>query len=201
MKDGQAKIDPHLAFGLNKVNGWVVASAFGDRAFFNGNRLLRAAGAKADIYGNDAIEAVYPVKRTLENGELLDGSKDDYTLTFPAGQLPPVNAFWSITMYDGKTQFLIKNPINRYIVDSAMLPGMKKNPDGSLTIYLLGEQEDFRYVIAFSTNSRPLRPTAPRVRKAKAQFHSAAEKQRLFPAFACQADSWDRPRRLLAKVE
>ena len=66
----------------------------------------------------------------------LDGSKHNYTLTFPAGQLPPVNAFWSVTMYDGKTQLLIKNPINRYLINSPMLPAMKKNADGSLTLYI-----------------------------------------------------------------
>jgi hypothetical protein len=48
--------------------------------------------------------------------------------------LPPVNAFWSITMYDGKTQFLIKNPINRYLINSPMLPDMKTNADGSRTL-------------------------------------------------------------------
>src|SRR5207244_11635183 len=57
-------------------------------------------------------------------------------LTSPAGQLPPVNAFWSVTMYDGKTQLLIENPINRYLINSPMLPGMKKNVDGSLTLYI-----------------------------------------------------------------
>jgi hypothetical protein len=45
-------------------------------------------------------------------------------------------AFWSVTMYDGKSQFLIKNPINRYLINSPMLPQMKKNPDGSLTLYI-----------------------------------------------------------------
>ena len=70
------------------------------------------------------------------DGKPLDGSKHNYTLTFPAGQLPPVNAFWSVTMYDGKTQLLIKNPINRYLINSPMLPGMKKNADGSLTLYI-----------------------------------------------------------------
>jgi hypothetical protein len=49
---------------------------------------------------------------------------------------PPVNAFWSLTMYDGKTQLLIKNPINRYLVNSPMLPAMKTNTDGSLTLYI-----------------------------------------------------------------
>jgi hypothetical protein len=47
-----------------------------------------------------------------------------------------VNAFWSVTMYDGRTQLLIKNPINRYLINSPMLPNMKKNADGSLTLYL-----------------------------------------------------------------
>ena len=47
-----------------------------------------------------------------------------------------MNAFWSVTMYDGKTQLLIENPINRYLINSPMLPGMKKNADGSLTIYI-----------------------------------------------------------------
>jgi len=66
----------------------------------------------------------------------LDGSQHAYTLTFPAGELPPVNAFWSVTMYDGKTQLLIENPINRYLINSPMLPAMKKSSDGSLTLYI-----------------------------------------------------------------
>ena len=97
---------------------------------------MRAAAAKAGIYGNDAVEAMYPLTKTLADGEALDGSKHNYTLTFAAGQFPPVNAFWSVTMYDGKTQFLIKNPINRYLINSPMLPSMKKNADGSLTLYI-----------------------------------------------------------------
>lgn len=47
-----------------------------------------------------------------------------------------MNAFWSVTMYDGKSQLLIKNPINRYLINSPMLLSMKKNPDGSLTLYI-----------------------------------------------------------------
>jgi hypothetical protein len=70
------------------------------------------------------------------NGIVLDGSKHSYQMTFPAGALPPVNAFWSITMYDGRTQLLIDNPINRYLINSPMLPQLKKNADGSLTVYL-----------------------------------------------------------------
>ena len=92
--------------------------------------------AKAGIYANDPVEATYPLTRTDATGETLDGSKHSYTLTFAADQFPPVNAFWSVTMYDGKTQLLIENPINRYLINSPMLPNMKKNEEGSLTLYI-----------------------------------------------------------------
>jgi len=118
------------------INGWAVGSAFGDRAFYHGNWLLRAAAALAGIYGNSAEEAVYPMARSGSDGQPLDGSKHNYTLTFAAGQYPPVNAFWSVTMYDGKTQLLIENPINRYLINSPMLPSLKKNKDGSFTMYI-----------------------------------------------------------------
>ena len=136
MKDGEAKVERYLAAGQKNINGWKVGSLFGDRDFYNGNWLKRAAAAKGGIYGNDAIEAMYPMTKTLADGKMLDGSRHNYTLTFPAGELPPVNAFWSVTMYDGKTQLLIKNPINRYLINSPMLPGMKTGPDGSLTLYI-----------------------------------------------------------------
>jgi hypothetical protein len=136
VKAGKAKIKRYLLAGEKIINGWKIGAYFGDRDFFKGNWLLRAAGAQAGIYGNDAIEATYPMTKTLADGEPLDGSKHNYTLTFPAGQYPPVNAFWSVTMYDGKSQFLIKNPINRYLINSPMEPKMKKNADGSLTLYI-----------------------------------------------------------------
>ncbi|HET9063309.1 MAG TPA: DUF1214 domain-containing protein, partial [Candidatus Binatia bacterium] len=120
----------------NGVNNWRVGSAFGDRAFYGGDYELRAAAALAGIYGNDAAEALYPMTTVDSTGQTLDGSKHRYTLTFAAGQLPPVNAFWSVTMYDAKTQLLVDNPIDRYLINSPMLPGMRKNDDGSLTIYI-----------------------------------------------------------------
>jgi len=136
MKEAADKVDQYLATGFKDINGWKVGAAFGDRTFFNGDWLKRAAAAKSGIYGNDAVEAMYPATRAAVTGATLDGSKHNYTLTFPAGQLPPVNAFWSVTMYDGKTQLLIENPINRYLINSPMLSDMQKNADGSLTIYI-----------------------------------------------------------------
>jgi hypothetical protein len=90
----------------------------------------------AGIYGNSPAEAVYPILATDSEGQKPDCSKNRYTLTFPAEQLPPANAFWSVTMYDGRTQLLINNSINRYLINSPMLPDLKKNADGSLTIYM-----------------------------------------------------------------
>ena len=118
------------------VNGWNIGAAAGDRAFYDGNWALRAAAAKLGIYGNSEAEAVYPFTRGDSNGIALDGSKHTYQMTFAKGQLPPVNAFWSITMYDGRTQLLIDNPIDRYLINSPMLPGLKKNADGSITVYV-----------------------------------------------------------------
>ena len=136
MKEGDKKVDEKVASIGKKVNGWNVGSAFGDRAFYKGDWLLRAGAARAGIYGNDAVEAMYPMTKTLADGTPLDGSKHKYTLTFAKDQFPPVNAFWSVTMYDGKNQLLVKNPINRYLINSPMLTGMKKNDDGSLTLYI-----------------------------------------------------------------
>jgi len=118
-------------------NGWHVArSGIGDRATYQGDWLQRAVVAAAGIYANSPAEAVYPILATDSEGNKPDGNKNRYTLTFPAGQLPPVNAFWSVTMYDGKTQLLVENPIDRYLINSPMLPGLAKNADGSLTLYL-----------------------------------------------------------------
>ncbi|ANL89111.1 DUF1254 domain-containing protein [Rhizobium phaseoli] len=136
MKQGERKVDEAVAKGGVSLNGWQVNSFFGDAQFYNGDWLKRAAGAQAGIYGNDSVEAVYPLTRVDDDGKPLDGSKHNYTLTFAADQLPPVNAFWSVTMYDGKTQLLIKNPVDRYLINSPMLPGMKKSADGSLTLYI-----------------------------------------------------------------
>ena len=136
MKEGDKKVDERVAAIGKEINGWRIGAGFGDRNYYKGDWLLRAAAARAGIYGNDAIEAMYPFAHNDGEGQALDGSKHKYTLTFLKGQFPPVNAFWSVTMYDGNTQLLIKNPIDRYLINSPMLPNMKKNQDGSLTIYI-----------------------------------------------------------------
>jgi hypothetical protein len=139
MKAGDAKVTQFVAGGATDVNGWQVGSLWGDSDFYDGDWLKRAGGARAGIYGNDAAEAMYLLTRVDAKGQTLDGSKHNYTLTFPGGSLPPVKAFWSITMYYSDSQLLVENPINRYLVNTSMVPDMKKNADGSLTIYMQHE--------------------------------------------------------------
>jgi hypothetical protein len=117
-------------------NGWHVLQLDGSRAGYGGDWLQRAIVAAAGIYANDTVEAMYPLLRADATGEKPDGSKHRYTLTFPSGGLPPANAFWSVTMYDAKTQLLVANPIDRYLINSPMLPGLAKGADGSLTLYV-----------------------------------------------------------------
>lgn len=139
VKNGFERIKKRQQSLGKNVNSWRVGSAFGDRGFYHGDFELRAAAALAGIYGNDEAEALYPMTTVDSSGQTLDGSKYRYELTFPAGQLPPVRAFWSVTMYDAKTQLLVDNPIDRYLVNSPMLPQMRKNDDGSLTIHIQKE--------------------------------------------------------------
>jgi hypothetical protein len=137
MKSGIEKIKEKVATLGSEANGWrVTLNGFGDRQAYNGDWLLRAAAAMAGIYGNSPSEAVYPLLATDSTGNKPDTSTNRYTLTFPEGGLPPVEAFWSVTMYDGKTQLLIVNPINRYLINSPMIPDLKKNSDGSITLHI-----------------------------------------------------------------
>ncbi len=149
--ESKAELEAGVATGMDKIkaeaagfgtdeNGWRVGTkGFGTRAMINGNWLMRAAAAMAGIYGNDADEALYPMLAHDSEGSKPDCTSNAYTLTFPAGQFPPANAFWSVTMYDGKTQLLVPNPINRYLINAPMLPEMKTNADGSLTLYIQHE--------------------------------------------------------------
>lgn len=70
--------------------------------------------------------------------EPLDTSKHSYTLTFQKDAFPPVKAFWSLTMYDGKTQLLIENPLDRYLLNSIMLDKFKREEDDSL-VFTIGK--------------------------------------------------------------
>lgn len=109
---------------------------FGDRAHLKNNYLYRFAGAVLGIYANSEAEAMYPALRADADGQPLDGSKHRYVLRFAADALPPVNAFWSATLYKLPASLLFANPLQRYLVNSPMLPKLKRDADGGLTIHV-----------------------------------------------------------------
>lgn len=139
--DGKRRIQERVAAAGNPVNGWDWRSAALDveREGYGGDYLLRAALFTVAPYGLNAFEAVYPMTNATVDGDPLDGSRFDYSITFAADQMPPVDTFWSLTVYDGNTRFLTENAINRYLVNSDMLPDMVRDADGSLTLVISRE--------------------------------------------------------------
>ena len=124
------------------INGWLSASPFGNRGFYDGDYLLRAVGAMVGWGGNDQIEAHYPMAKEDANGDALNG-RARYQLRLET--TPPVNAFWSVTMYDtsydGVAGYLVENPINRYLINSTT-EGLIRDDDGALTITMQRDEPD-----------------------------------------------------------
>ncbi|GAC1437090.1 MAG: DUF1254 domain-containing protein [Solirubrobacteraceae bacterium] len=112
-------------------NGWLLAPAgVGD---FGADYLLRAYIADHALGANVPAEAIYPFAFVDAAGHKLSGGHR-YVLHFAAHQLPPVKAFWSLTMYDGSI-FLVPNPIGRYAVGDRTA-GLRRNRDGSLDVLI-----------------------------------------------------------------
>jgi hypothetical protein len=112
------------------------ADVFGTRDYLKNNYLRRMAGAVLGIYGHSKEEAIYPFYQSDAEGNRLDASSNKYTLTMKPNEIPPVNAFWSYTMYDGRTLLMVENPLDRYLLNSPMLSNMKRNADSSITLYI-----------------------------------------------------------------
>lgn len=127
----------YTRFKKEKVDSGKVTSGdlFGTREYLKNNYLYRMAGAVIGIYGNSKEEAMYPFFSAGSDGKPLDGSKR-YTIHFAPGQLPPANAFWSLTMYKLPESLLVDNPIDRYLLNSPMLPQFIKDADGGYTFYV-----------------------------------------------------------------
>src|SRR5438046_7302381 len=111
---------------------------FGTRQYLKNNYLYRMAAAVLGIYGNSKKEAMYPFYAVDEAKQKLTGA-NRYTVRFALGQLPPVNAFWSLTMYELPQSLLVANPINRYLINSPMLPQLKRDADGGVTLPIQNE--------------------------------------------------------------
>ena len=139
LEDGISDAKAEFAqFKKDKVDTHQITSGdvFGTRDHLNGNYLYRYAGANMGIFGNSAEEADYIGYFVDKDGQPVDASKHDYTLHFDKGALPPADAFWSLTMYDGKNKLLVANPLNRYLINSRMLPDLKLDADGGLTLHV-----------------------------------------------------------------
>ncbi|WP_422420535.1 DUF1254 domain-containing protein [Pseudomonas sp. GZD-222] len=108
----------------------------GTREHLQNNYLYRMRAAASGIYGNSREEAIYPPYYLDADGQRLSGDGNRYVLRFAPGQLPPVNAFWSLTMYQLPSRLLVANPLNRYLINAPMLPDMTRDADGGLTLYI-----------------------------------------------------------------
>lgn len=138
--NGEKLIDEQVQNIGTTVNGWNIPGLIlkdGKGKFEFGNYgtdyLLRAGVAKFGLFANSAEEAVYPTAFIDSQGQNLTGMHN-YVIHFDKGQLPPVEAFWSLTLYNNKS-YLADNPINRYAI-GGLTPGLMNNTDGSLDIYI-----------------------------------------------------------------
>lgn len=123
---------------VGRVNeGWQgLIGVFGSPQAMRGRYLVRAAAAMVGLYGNDAEEAYYPIGNSDASNESFDGT-NEYVMRFVESELPPVDAFWSMTMYSLPDQRMVANPINRYSIGDRS--PLRYGKDGSLTIYIQHE--------------------------------------------------------------
>lgn len=130
------------SLGQQVARGEISTSRFlGSREYLGNNYLYRMRATVTGLYGNDREETLYPPFYLDASGQKLDASQHRYTLRFAPGQLPPVNAFWSLTLYDAQ-RLLVANPLNRYLINSPMLADLKRDPDGGITLYLQHQQPE-----------------------------------------------------------
>ena len=109
----KAKIDTHQVTG---------ADLYGSRDHLQNNYLYRYAGAELGMFGNSSDEAAHLSYVIDSEGKPANGARHSYTVHFAKDQLPPADAFWSLTMYDAKTKSLVPNHKKRYLINSQMLP-------------------------------------------------------------------------------
>jgi hypothetical protein len=132
-QDGQKLMAWKLPTLARVANGWSMNT---DTVGVYGNYYLkRAILAQQGLGANVVEDAIYPLNLGDETGKPLDGA-NKYTITFERGAAPPVNAFWSITLYD-QEGFQVGNALNRFAVSSWM--PFKYNSDGSLDLYFQNE--------------------------------------------------------------
>lgn len=150
-----AKLSPEMkaAFEQGQADAWVdinaalkrwdagqltPAECYGTRAYLKNNYLNRTTAIVAAGNAQPKEEVVYAVVGSDTSGKPFSGV-NKYTIRFPGKDLPPAQAFWSLTMYDLPGRLLVANPINRYLLNTPMLPNWKKDADGGYTFYIQNE--------------------------------------------------------------
>ncbi len=131
MQAGLQQMMAHL--GQVKSSG----ELFGSRQFLGHNYLARAVGAMVGILGNSADEYLGIGYHGDSDGQPFDGSRA-YRIKFTPDTMPPVRAFWSITVYD-EAMLLYANPLKRYVINSSMAGDLAMDPDGGFTLYVQHE--------------------------------------------------------------
>ncbi|OMB87672.1 DUF1254 domain-containing protein [Mycolicibacterium conceptionense] len=127
-KDGAAKIMSRFN-ELEDVNGWRFTTQTGE---YGTDYLQRALITYVGLGANRPQDAVYPTSETDADGQAYDGA-NKYTVHFDKGRFPPVDGFWSLTMYD-EGFFFVDNPLDRYTLSQRN--AFVTNPDGSVDLYL-----------------------------------------------------------------
>lgn len=132
---GVQEAGKELEQGTTKLKN--ATDLFGSRENLNGDYTKRALGAAAGLFGNTKEEAIYIGTRSDKANNDLSG-KNKYVIRFPKGQTPPDKYFWSITVYELPSRYLVNNPINRYSIGDRTT-GLKYESNGDLIIYIQNE--------------------------------------------------------------
>jgi hypothetical protein len=135
INEGVQEAGKELKEGTDKLAN--ATDLFGTREMINGDYNKRALGAAAGLFGNTKEEAVYIGTRSDKANNFLSG-KNKYVIRFPKGQTPADKYFWSITLYELPSRYLVNNPINRYSIGDRTT-GLKYEPNGDLVIYIQHE--------------------------------------------------------------
>lgn len=123
------KIMAHFKTAGEHINGWLFTTKTG---LYGTDYLQRALVTAIGLGANRPQDAVYPTSEVDAEGKAYTGS-NQYVMHFPKGQLPPVDGFWSLTMYNAD-YFFVDNPLNRYTLSARN--DLKLNADGSVDLYL-----------------------------------------------------------------
>jgi hypothetical protein len=128
-KAGLEKIMAHFKTAGSDVNGWLFSTKTG---VYGTDYLQRAFVTAIGLGANRPQDAIYPTSEMAVTGKPYEGA-NKYVIHFTKGQMPPVNGFWSLTMYNAD-YFFVQNPLNRYTLSSRNK--FKTNKDGSVDLFI-----------------------------------------------------------------